>query len=165
MRIATIVFGFMIIGFGLILRLNAGQSLDYIESQTRWPKAKATVTAQDVWVSKDPRGGGAYYYPAFKFDYMIDDEPFKGTTKFGEAYEERDQALAVARESKFKNGSTVDIHYNPTKPEITAYEPEKELPFLRKLMSLGKYLVLAGILVSSIGIVLILTKRLRGNQS
>lgn len=162
MRITCTAFGVGLIGFGLIMRLNVGQSLDYVESQTEWPKVTATVTALDVWISKDHRGGGVYFYPAFKFDYLANGELFKGRTKFGEAYEDRDEAVLIAGKSEFQPGTSADIHYNPASPEITAYEPGKEVLFLKKLMHLGACLLVAGFVLTLFGVVLLLTSKVRG---
>jgi hypothetical protein len=143
-----------ILGIGLVLGLlglglvwSALRHRRFATAAANWPKTESTVITSDIAVEtdRDSRGNPTtYHVPRIHYAYNVNGRIYEGSrVRFGDVRFTREQG---AREilQRYASGSTVDVRYDPARPEEATIETGKPG---RAKMILGTVSIAAALLI------------------
>jgi hypothetical protein len=140
-------------GFGLAILALVVTSLREAAAMKRWPIARGRVLSSKVEEYTTDGGSGKFggartrmtlYRPAVQYEYEIGGQRFTGNRIAQSPGMHRgvaDFAQQVA--SRYAAGTTVDVRYNPKRPEECVLEPRVPLSWIFALVIAVALLVLA----------------------
>ena len=126
-RVILGLFGlpFFAAGIGMVFWWGI-PTLEKAKASTSWPTTRGVVVASDIerHVSDDHDHGRSYTYHAHvTYEYTVDGTICNcNTVSFGEyGSSNRNHARQIV--NRYPVGKTVDVHYDPDKPESAVLEP------------------------------------------
>jgi hypothetical protein len=137
-------------GFGVGILALAIASLREAAAMKRWPVAKGRVLTSKVEEYKS--GGGAktrmtLFRPVVTYEYEVEGKRFRGdriAQSPGMNAGVPDAAEQTAR--RYASGSTVEVHFNPKRPDESVLEPRVPRSWVFALVIAVAMLVLAAYL-------------------
>ena len=142
MWIVLVVIGAFITSFTLLAVKRGKQS-------EQWQKCEGKVVSAEVEEERryDPEDGtSVYYYPRVHYEYQVGDKTYQGKKlKMLEASMSKKKANETI--ASFSTGSTVEVYYDPQKPEQAVLQPGTQ-KFSYVFLVVGMLCILAGLVMA-----------------
>jgi hypothetical protein len=87
----------------------------------RWPRARARVVFSKIETGDDD--GFPFYEPFITYEYTVDQKEYtSGSIYLHSAGRWRDKVMADRFTARYREGESIDIYYNPSKPGMSFIE-------------------------------------------
>ncbi len=117
--VVTIFVAVIILAFGLFSLYRVLKRGKRIKAGAGWPAIWAQVLEKKVDVSRDDEGGSSYT-PQITYKYSVMGREYQGKTRMNGMWTRRSAQKAID-----EIGESIEVHYNPDKPEENTHGYEK----------------------------------------
>ena len=134
--VGTILSAFTILSLGLFSLYRVLKRAKRINAGASWPAIRAQVLEKKVDVDRDDEGGSSYT-PQITYKYNVMGREYQGKTRIAGMWSRNGAQKAID-----EIGESIEVHYNPDKPEENTHGYEK--------VKFSEYLVIALMLALSL---------------
>ena len=128
-KAVPVILGLVFLGAGIGVSVWGGRTLQNAKASSSWPKVQGQVVESDVERERSRSGTGrnrrtkTTYKANVFYDYSVNGTKYSShKVSFGE-YSSSSPGHARRIVNRYPKGKTVEVHYNPEKPQVAVLEP------------------------------------------